>query len=98
MSEEDRILEHFIAGWMRFMGYGSNANKRYFMYRVKFMSSPEMISQLTKVYRNLSLLGMSRSELRSFLLNTCKHGWEYFVRGILSHLRLLQSEARWGLE
>jgi hypothetical protein len=32
-----KVMEHFIGGWLLFMGYESDMNKKYFFNRVKLL-------------------------------------------------------------
>lgn len=80
VSEEDQVLSYFISHWFIFMGYCSSNNKKYFVNRVKAMAGTEQMQIYTKIYKNVTLLGLSRHELNQFLVETCRNGWEYFIR------------------
>lgn len=32
------MMEHYIVGWLKHMGYGSSCHKKYFMSRVKIIA------------------------------------------------------------
>lgn len=68
------------------MGYGTSNNKKYYVSRVKALTGIEQMHIFTKIYKNLSLLGLPRHSLTQFLLKTCQNGWEYFVKGVVSRV------------
>ena len=68
------------------MGYGTSTNKKQFMSKIKLLGGSDAMQYSTKVYKDLSLLGLGRDQLRQLLVMTCKNGWEYFTREILDKL------------
>jgi hypothetical protein len=77
---DSRVMEHFIGSWLLFMGYGSSHNKKYFINRVRLTAGDSKAHKFAKIYSNLALLNLNPPDLQNLMLNTCKNGWEYFIR------------------
>lgn len=85
-SSEDRegqALSHFVGAWLLHMGYGSDKTRNYCLTRVKLLKGAAAVPAFARKYADLGQLGPSRQERRQLLLETCRNGWEYFVREVL---------------
>jgi len=58
-EEDIKVLSHFIASWLLFMGYGTCKHRKYFVNRIKLIAGETKIPTFAKTYNNLSLLGLS---------------------------------------
>lgn len=85
-------LGHFLAVWLRSMGYGTDSNRLYLTGRVKLKLGVAALRPFQDFYASLgrgSVCGERRKEL---LVETCRNGWEYFL-GELSSQRYLERRA-----
>jgi hypothetical protein len=66
------------------MGYGTSQNKKHYISRAKALGASDHMHKLTKIYKNPALLGWTREKTLRFLMNTCRNGWEYFIREVVA--------------
>jgi hypothetical protein len=62
-EEDTKVLNHFIASWILFMGFGTSKHRKYFLKRIKLIAGETKIPAFAKIYNNLSLLGLSSEKI-----------------------------------
>jgi|688.fasta_scaffold856174_1 hypothetical protein len=72
-------MSFFINLWLKHMGYGTEKNQRYLLGRVRLYLGSKALSSFIELYSNLALIPLHQNQKLSFLLETCKMGWEYFI-------------------
>jgi hypothetical protein len=88
----DGCLGHFLAVWLRSMGYGTESNRLYLMGRVKLKLGVASLRAFQEFYVSLGRGSICCQKRKELLVETCRNGWEYFLSE-LSSQRYLERRA-----
>lgn len=87
-DNEGLVLSYFVGIWLKKMGYGSREMQKYVGTMVKIWRGEGEVLQFMKIYKHLDQLKMEIEEQRTFLVETCRNGWPYFVRFLKRNVEL----------
>lgn len=87
---EDDIFYYFTWIWLKEMGYGSSKNRKYLQRMVRLELGEESIYNFLKFYKALPGIKLDSEDKKHLLIETCKNGWQFFIRYIFHNQLLTQ--------
>lgn len=88
-ESEDKILDYFIWIWLKDMGYGTTNNRKYLQRMVRLELGEVGVYKFLKLYKALPRVKLECEQNRHLLIETCKNGWQFFIRSIIQNQLVL---------